>query len=117
MTVINQLGIAVIGDEDLVNGLRLAGVNKYVVVSEASNKEDQVKKALNDLVDSPEIGIIVIQENFIEYVSELVTKLRQSRRLTPVIIEVPSKYGTEFGDVREFYKKYAREFIGFDIEI
>ena len=117
MTVVNQLGIAVIGDEDLVNGLRLAGINNYVMVTEASDKEEQVRKALNGLMSKPEIGIIIIQEDFIASVSDIVTKLKQSKKLTPVIIEVPSKYGTEFGDVREYYKKYTREFIGFDIEI
>jgi vacuolar-type H+-ATPase subunit F/Vma7 len=117
MTVVNQLGIAVIGDEDLVNGMRLAGVNNYVIISEAPDKGEQVRKALNDLMSKPEIGIIVIQEDFIASVGDIVTKFKQSRKLTPVIIEVPSKYGTQFGDVREYYKKYTREFIGFDIEI
>ncbi len=38
MTAINQLGIAVIGDEDLVNGLRLAGINKYTVIGVLEKK-------------------------------------------------------------------------------
>ncbi len=117
MTAINQLGIAVIGDEDLVNGMRLAGINKYTVIGEETDKAERVNKALSDLSNKPEIGIIVIQENLAEYAKNQISQLKQSRKLTPVIIEVPSKFGSEFGDVREYYKKYAREFIGFDIEI
>ncbi len=45
------------------------------------------------------------------------TQVKEGKSLTPVIIEVPSKYGTKYEDVTEYYKVYIRKFIGFDIEI
>ena len=41
---IRQLEMAVIGDEDLVSGLRLAGVSRYRIVEEGDREE--VRQAL-----------------------------------------------------------------------
>ena len=56
-------------------------------------------------------------EDYTQYVDDLVTQVREGKKTTPVIVEVPSKFGTSYRDVREYYKGYARSFIGFDIEI
>ena len=112
-----QLDVVVIGDEDLVSGLRLAGVSRYHVVTEESDAGEEVRKALTGYLDDPNVGTIVILEDYVEYARELVTRVRRSKQVTPVIIEVPSKSGTTYGDVREYYKAFVRESIGFDIEI
>jgi vacuolar-type H+-ATPase subunit F/Vma7 len=39
MVDIKHLDIAVIGDEDLVNGLRLAGVSRYHVIEDGRGQE------------------------------------------------------------------------------
>ena len=74
-------------------------------------------KALTELVGEPDIGVIAIQEDYVEYVGDLMAQVKQGKNLTPVIIEVPSKYGTKYRDVSEYYRAYIRKFIGFDIEI
>ena len=112
-----HLNIAAIGDEDLVSGLRLAGLSKYYVIKGDHNACEDVRKALGELIDEPSIGIIVILEDYVEYVKDLLAQVREGRRMIPVIIEVPPKFGTKYKDVVGHYKKFIRESIGFDIEI
>ena len=117
MISIKHLTIAVIGDEDLVNGLRLAGVSRYHVIKDNHEAGEDVRQALTELIGEPEIGIIAIQEDYTKYVADLITQVQEGAKLTPVIIEVPSKYGTKYEDISEYYKAYIRKFIGFNIEI
>ena len=117
MMPIKQLDIAVIGDEELVSGMRLAGISRYYLIKDDHDIGQEVRQALSSLIGEPDIGVIVILEDYTEYVGDLLTQIKESRRLTPVIVEVPSKRGTSYGDAREYYKRYARAFIGFDIEI
>ncbi len=117
MISIKHLSIAVIGDEDLVSALRLAGVNRYHIIKGNHEAAEDVRKALTELIGEAEVGIIAIQEDYAKYVEDLMTQVKEGKSLTPVIIEVPSKYGTKYEDVTEYYKAYIRKFIGFDIEI
>jgi vacuolar-type H+-ATPase subunit F/Vma7 len=116
MMNIRQLDIAVIGDEDLVNGLRLAGVRRYRIVGEGDSGEE-VRQALNELTAEADVGIIVILEDYVKHVEDLMTQIKERKVSPPVFVEVPSKYGTHYGDVAKYYKAYIRKFIGFDIEI
>ncbi len=117
MISIKHLNIAVIGDEDLVSGLRLAGVSRYHIIKGDREAEEDVRQALTELIGEPEIGIIAIQEDYTKYVADLITQVQEGAKLTPVIIEVPSKYGTKYEDITQYYKVYIRKFIGFDVEI
>ena len=110
---IKEVSIAVIGDKDLVSGLRLAGVKHYRVVEGGG----EVRQALWDFLNDPDIGIIVIMEDYAEHGRDLISRA-QERKVSPaVVIEVPSKRGTKYEDVGKYYKSYIRESIGFDIEI
>jgi len=115
MMNIRQLEIAVLGDEDLVSSLRLAGVRRYHVVTEGDKEE--VRQVLSELLDEPAIGIIVMLEDYSSYVADLISQAQERKTSPPVVIEVPSKYGTRYKDVAQYYKSYIRKFIGFDIEI
>jgi vacuolar-type H+-ATPase subunit F/Vma7 len=117
MIPVKQLNIAIIGDKDLVSGLRLAGVSRCYVIEESLNIVEDVKRTLKSLIDEPEIGIVAIQEGYVKYVEDLMAQLKQGKRVTPVIIELPSRYGTKYLDVAEYYKGYIRKSIGFDVEI
>jgi vacuolar-type H+-ATPase subunit F/Vma7 len=117
MTSIRKLNIAVIGDEDLVSALRLAGVNRYHVVKGNQEAREDVRQALSELIVEPEVGVIVMQEDCTQYVEDLMAQILEEKRLTPVIVEVPSKYGTKYGDVSAYYRAYIRKFVGFDVEI
>jgi vacuolar-type H+-ATPase subunit F/Vma7 len=112
-----QLEIAAIGDEDLVSGLRLAGVSRCYMIKGNHDTREEVRKALSELIGEPSIGIVVILEDYTEYVEDLMTRIREEQRAIPVIVEVPSKFGTKYKDVTGFYKAFVRESIGFDVEI
>ena len=112
---IRQLEIAVIGDEDLVSGLRLAGVRRYRIIED--DDKEEVRRALTEFLGEPSVGIIVILEDYAEYIGDLVAQAGEKKASAPVVIEVPSKYGTRYKDVTQYYKAYIRRFIGFDIEI
>jgi len=117
MISIKHLNIAVIGDEDLVSGLRLAGVSRYHVIKDNHDAGEEVRQALTELIGAHEVGIIAIQEGYTKYVEDLMTQVQEGKSLTPVIIEVPSKYGTKYEDITQYYKVYIRKFIGFDVAI
>ena len=116
MTQLKHMAIAVIGDEDLVSAMRLAGVSRYHLIS-GENVAEEVRQALNGLIAEPDIGVIALAEDYVPYVEDLLARVKEGRKSTPVIIEVPSKYGAGGQDVKAYYKAYIRKFIGFDIEI
>ena len=109
--------IAVLGDEDLVRGLRLAGVKTYHIIKEDSESREEAKKILDEMFDDPYVGVIIVQENHMEFLGSTVEKFRKRGKLTPLVLEVPSKQGIKYADITEYYKKYVRDFIGFEIEI
>ncbi|MCX6013222.1 MAG: V-type ATP synthase subunit F [Chloroflexi bacterium] len=117
MININHLEIAAIGDKELITGLRLAGVNNYYIKRDECNVRDEVRSFFNKSAASLKIGIIVIQEDYTEYITDLINKVRESKNATPVIIEVPSRSGTRYPDIKSYYKSYLKKFIGFDVEI
>lgn len=109
--------MAVIADEELVNGLRLAGVSKYYTIKGNHDVREDVRKALTELLAEPDVGIVIMLEDYAQYVEDLMTQVRKKRGTTLVIVEVPSKFGTKYPDAREYYRALIRESIGFEVEI
>jgi vacuolar-type H+-ATPase subunit F/Vma7 len=120
VTPTRRMAVAVIGDEDLVNGMRLAGVRQCTLVSDERQAEREVREAVRQLLapgQDPQIALIVILEEYAPYVEDTVVALREARKIVPVILPVPSRAGARHGDARAYYRDYIRRFIGFDIEI
>ena len=117
MMWVKHLDVAVIGDEDLTSGLRLGGISRYYAVKDGHDAREEVRRALSELIDEPDVGVVVILEDYVEHVEDLLTRVRERGKLTPVIIEVPSKFGTKYPDVRGHYKTFIKESLGFDVEI
>ncbi|MEA3442955.1 MAG: V-type ATP synthase subunit F [Chloroflexota bacterium] len=117
MVPVNQLNIVAIGDEELVSALRLAGVSRYYLMKSDQDSRENVRRILGELMNDPDTGIIVILEDYLEYIEDLLSQARKKKRVTPVIIEVPSKFGTRYKDVAEQYRTIIRESIGFSVEI
>jgi len=117
MMPIRHMDIAVVADEDLVNMMRLAGVSRYHIVRQDPGRGEEVRKALGQLLEDPDVGIIVIPEEYVEYAADLLAAVRGGKRMTPLVIEVPSRYEATYRDAREYYQAIIRKFIGFDIEI
>ena len=114
---VQQLDIAVVGDEELVNAMRLAGISRHYTIKGDHDVRENVRKALTDLLAEPDIGIAIILEDYAEYVEDLVAQVKKGKGTTPVIVEVPSKFGTKYPDIREHYRALIRESIGFEVEI
>lgn len=112
-----DLSIAVIGDEELVSGFRLAGISRYYVMKDDCDTREDVRKALSESIEKPEVGVVVILEDYAEHVRDILSRLREEKRTIPVVVEVPSKFGTKYKDVVGFYKAFIKASIGFDVEI
>lgn len=113
---IKQLSIVIIGDEDLVAGMRLAGVGKYFTIKNDQNVREEVRKVLFNLTNDNTVGVIALQEDYMSFAQGIIDQLRAQKRLTPVIIGVPSKQGAR-ADTIEQYKSYIRRFVGFEIQL
>lgn len=113
-----QLGIAAIGDEDLVNGMRLAGISKYYIIEEIDqNIAENVREALSKLIAEPEIGIIIILEDYMSYISDFMSHRKREKKTIPIIIDVPSKSGTKYKDITRYYEQVIKQSIGFDVRL
>jgi vacuolar-type H+-ATPase subunit F/Vma7 len=117
MTPIRELSLAVIGDEELVSALRLAGISKHYTIEDTHDVAENVKKALSDLLAQPDVGIVIILEDYTQYVEDLLSQVRTKKGTSIVVVEVPSKFGTKYPDTREYYRALIRESIGFEIEV
>ena len=117
MMPVKSVGIAVIGDQDLVGMMRLAGISRYYLVLPGEDRVKNLRQALEDIANQSDIGIILLMEEYAEDVSDIIAHIQENRRLTPVIVEVPSQHGTKYGNARDFYKAFIQKFIGFEIEI
>ena len=83
---IQHLDIAVIGDEELVNAMRLAGISKYYTIKDDHDVRDNVRKTLTELLAGPDVGIVIILEDYAEYVEDLVTQVKKGKGTAPVIV-------------------------------
>ncbi len=77
----------VIGDRDMVTGFRLVGV-KGIVVSSV----DEAWRALSKAVESVDVALIIISEEFSTKMRDNIDKLRLSR-MAPLIVEAPGRLG------------------------
>jgi len=114
---IRNMEIAVIGDLELVSALRLAGLRKTYAIQGERHAGEDIRKALNECMSDPEVGVVVMLEEYAEMAGNTVSQYRQGKNILPVIVEVPSKRGTRHPDVVAYYKQFSREFLGFDIEL
>jgi V/A-type H+-transporting ATPase subunit F len=114
---VKHLDIAVIGDEELVNAMRLAGISKYYMVHDDQDARENVRRTLTELLAQPDVGIVIISEDYAQYVEDLMNQVRKKKGANLVIVEVPSKSGTKYPDVKGYYRALIRESIGFEVEL
>ena len=114
---IKHLDIAVVGDEELVSAMRLTGISKYYTVQCDHDTRENVRKTLTGLLAEPDVGIVIISEDYAQHVEDLINQARKKKGANLVIVEVPSKSGTKYPDVRGYYRALIREAIGFEVEL
>ncbi len=112
---IREYEIAVVGDENLVLGFRLAGLPKVFEVSGSEEKvRKTVRKHVSELLEDPKIGVIILQDNFEKYVEDII--LTHRGKISPIIVSVPGIKGPIHPNVKEYYKQYVKRIIGFAVE-
>lgn len=90
--------IGVIGDEDTVTGMVLAGIghidgtgrkNFLVVDSKTHNKE--ISDAFHDLTERKDVAMVFITQGCADQIRTDVTNYNESGQVIPTILEIPSK--------------------------
>jgi len=113
----NDLMVAMIGTADQVTFMRMGGIGAWRIIREGSTVAEQVRAALNDLRGDSSIGIIIIPEQWREYVSDISEQISLHKSTVPVIVEIPTLFDQGVESIKEFYESYAKKLIGFSIEI
>ena len=103
-----MMRIHCVGDEDTVRGFRLAGISGQVV-----STAEEAETAVNQLVSQPEIGLLIITEEFAEGIHGLIDALRLNAD-RPLIIEVPGPNGKRSD--RRTLSQIAQEAVGVNME-
>lgn len=87
--------IAVIGDEDSITGLLLAGIGhindkqkKNFLIVDAKTQVSTIEAAFQDFTERKDIAILLINQHIAEKIRPTVDKYQQA---FPALLEIPSK--------------------------
>lgn len=89
---------------DTQTGMRLAGVESVVV-----HERQEFQEALEQVVEDPEVGIILITEGFGRKFPDIISDKKVELKDT-LIVEIPDRHGT--GRRPDFITAYVNEAIG-----
>jgi V/A-type H+-transporting ATPase subunit F len=89
---------------DTLTGMRMVGVQGCVVRTEA-----EFKKAIDEVVATEDVGIVLVMEHMAKRYAEIVKPMKLYRHL-PLLVEIPDRHGT--GRSKDFITGYIREAIG-----
>ena len=92
---------------DTQMGMRLAGVDGIVV-----HEQDEVKEALNKVMDNPEVAIVLMTEKSVKLCYDYVYDLKLNRK-RPLIVEIPDRHATS--QITTAISRYVNEAIGIKI--
>ncbi len=92
---------------DTQMGMRLAGIDGVVV-----HEHDEVKKALDDVIDDPEIAVVLMTEKLVKLCDNYVYDLKLKRK-RPLIVEIPDRHATS--KITTAISRYVQEAIGIKI--
>ncbi|OLP79512.1 V-type proton ATPase subunit F [Symbiodinium microadriaticum] len=94
----NDMKIGLIGDEDTVTGMLLAGVGhvdgqgkkNFLVVDSKVHIKD-IEDHFNDLTTRKDISMILITQDSAELIRRAVDEFANSGQMVPTVLEIPSK--------------------------
>ena len=89
---------------DTYTGMRLAGVDGIVV-----HEQDELKQALERVLEDESIGIVLLTEKFGREFPAIIDTFRLERKM-PLLVEIPDRHGT--GRKKDFITSYITEAIG-----
>jgi len=105
-----RLKVSVIADRDTVNGFALTGIKDLYAV----DNREEAKKALAEVMQDPDMGVVIINERYALYLQEDIRRWREEKPLYPLIVEIQDKKGRiEREDPIRILIKRA---VGLDIE-
>ncbi len=99
--------VAIIGDDTLVAGFKLAGIDEYFIVPDG-----QVEGKTSELLSSPGYGILIVSERIAEGFDWRLKK-RIEASAKPVVVSVPDRQGA--ASQSESINKLIKRAIGFDL--
>jgi V/A-type H+-transporting ATPase subunit F len=91
-------------NHDTVVGLRLAGIPGVIV-----HEQDEVASAIQDALDFPDLGLLVVTEKVARTAPDLIARLRERGEL-PLVVVIPDRHGTERDP--DYLTQYVRDAIG-----
>ncbi|MBW2598614.1 MAG: hypothetical protein JRC60_00585 [Deltaproteobacteria bacterium] len=113
-----NITVAIIGNRDQTALMRLAGVEKCRIIEEdGDDTRDKVREALVDLAGDSSVGIIMLPEDWGRDAADTIRHIRESKRSSAIVINIPSGFKTKEQDVKEYYKTYTKKLIGFNVNI
>jgi V/A-type H+-transporting ATPase subunit F len=92
---------------DTKAGMRLAGVDGVVV-----HKREEIVNEINNVLRTPDIGIILITEINALIIPDIIMEIKLSRK-DVLIVEIPDRHGTR--REKNSITKYVQEAIGLKI--
>jgi vacuolar-type H+-ATPase subunit F/Vma7 len=107
--------IAILADQELVDAMRLAGLSRTRALRAHAGSTAAVCETLGEWLMEEEIGVIVIGADHAALASELISSVRRGKRISPVIVEVPSRDGAWRADAAQYYQTLGRKFLGLEI--
>ena len=100
--------IAAVGDEAMLTGFKLAGIENVHPAADSSEGERIVQQLLSD----PELGIVIVSEDIVEGFDWKVKK-RIEAAARPVVITVPGRKGP--AEQSESLAMLVKRALGFDL--
>ena len=100
---------AVIGDENVTTGFRLAGIKRTFSGKKA-------KALLPELLKDESIGVLVVTEKFAKENQRSIAEHRASHSIVPIIVEIPDVGGPMEGK-RDPLQELIRRAIGAEITL
>jgi V/A-type H+/Na+-transporting ATPase subunit F len=89
---------------DTETGMRLAGVEGCVV-----HKPEEVRDAMDKVLENKDIAIVLITEKLIKLLPEYIYEIKMKRKL-PLIVEIPDRHG--YGRDANSIMSYVSDAIG-----
>jgi len=93
--------VVVIGEQNTITGFSLAGVKRTYL-------PDEGKENLKDILSEDGLGVLVLTERFAEDNRKAIEDHQSSKRVTPIIVEVPDVTGPierEVDPIRELIRR------------
>ncbi len=93
--------VVVIGEQNTITGFRLEGVKRTYL-------PDEGKENLKEILSEAGLGVLILTERFAEDNRKAIEDHQSSKRVTPIIVEVPDITGPierEVDPIRELIRR------------